>query len=638
MCNKLRILIPLGGIGERFKKNGYVKPKALINVMGKPILCWLLDNLIKYNEDIEIWIPYLGEEYDKYQFKNEIENKYRTIQFVFFALERHTSGAAETILIMLNHIEKLNKCDSPVLCMDGDNFYNCDIIGKWNKNNMIFSFEDKGKDNIYSYIGIEDKKVKQIIEKEKISNFACTGCYGFYSWQELKKYISIMLLDDKYKQKGEFYLSCAISLMIKNNKEFNYTIINTDDYICLGTPKQVRMFINNNNFMNKKRICFDLDGTLVTRPKENGNYETVEPIQKNIDYLNFLRKTGNTIIIYTARRMKTHNGDQGKVIKDIGKITLETLDKFGIYYDEIYFGKPYADFYVDDLAVNAYDDIEKLLGYHDNKIVTRAFNKLENVQFDVYRKTSTNLTKLNAEIYYYKNIHKDIIDIFPKFYNYDENGNWYDIEKINGVTVSELYVSEILTEKDLITVIKTMNRIHNINIINNEKIDIYSNYGKKMNERIKMYKNTEMNNYNEKIDEVRKYLELYEKNNYGKFGIIHGDYVMTNILIENKTMNIKLIDMRGIIGNKETIYGDIMYDWAKLYQSLIGYDEILVDKKVSQTYRKNMINVFNYYFDECIGENMRPYLRCIAISLIISLIPLHDDTNVHKFWSLLDMC
>jgi hypothetical protein len=33
--------------------------------------------------------------------------------------------------------------------------------------------------------------------------------------------------------------------------------------------------------------------------------------------------------------------------------------------------------------------------------------------------------------------------------------------------------------------------------------------------------------------------------------------------------------MRGKIGDTLTIYGDAFYDWAKLYQSLIGYDKIL---------------------------------------------------------------
>ena len=43
--------------------------------------------------------------------------------------------------------------------------------------------------------------------------------------------------------------------------------------------------------------------------------------------------------------MKTHNGNVGKILCDIGKITFNTLEKFNIPFDEIYFGKPYADVY-----------------------------------------------------------------------------------------------------------------------------------------------------------------------------------------------------------------------------------------------------------------------------------------------------
>ena len=49
------IIIPLGGIGARFKKSGYNKPKALIKLFGKPILYYLLDNLNL--EDIDLIAP-----------------------------------------------------------------------------------------------------------------------------------------------------------------------------------------------------------------------------------------------------------------------------------------------------------------------------------------------------------------------------------------------------------------------------------------------------------------------------------------------------------------------------------------------------------------------------------------------------
>lgn len=107
------------------------------------------------------------------------------------------------------------------------------------------------------------------------------------------------------------------------------------------------------------RICFDIDNTLVTKPKVSGDYSTVEPLDKNIQILRRLKSSGHIIILHTARKMSTYSGHSGKALAEIGKITFETLEKFEIPFDEIYFGKPSADFYVDDKAINAFDDIEK---------------------------------------------------------------------------------------------------------------------------------------------------------------------------------------------------------------------------------------------------------------------------------------
>src|SRR5690606_11401349 len=132
--------------------------------------------------------------------------------------------------------------------------------------------------------------------------------------------------------------------------------------------------VNDSN--EKLRFCFDLDNTLVTFPEIEGDYTTVKPIKNNIDLLNHLKSLGHTIIIYTARRMKTHNGNNGKVLKDIGKITFDTLENFNINYDEIYFGKPEANFYIDDLGVNCFNDIQKEIGFYNENIPTRTFNQV----------------------------------------------------------------------------------------------------------------------------------------------------------------------------------------------------------------------------------------------------------------------
>ena len=64
--------------------------------------------------------------------------------------------------------------------------------------------------------------------------------------------------------------------------------------------------INNEQKIKNLRVCFDLDNTLVTFPKIKNDYTSVEePILKNIEFLKYLKSFGTTIIIYTARRMKT---------------------------------------------------------------------------------------------------------------------------------------------------------------------------------------------------------------------------------------------------------------------------------------------------------------------------------------------
>ncbi len=98
------------------------------------------------------------------------------------------------------------------------------------------------------------------------------------------------------------------------------------------------------------RICIDLDGVICQLKKTEETYNDLFPVDGAIEKIKSLKKEGHYIIIYTARRMKTHSANTAKVIADIGKTTLDWLAKYEIPYDEIMFGKPWADIYIDDNA------------------------------------------------------------------------------------------------------------------------------------------------------------------------------------------------------------------------------------------------------------------------------------------------
>jgi capsule biosynthesis phosphatase len=616
----MNIIIPLCGNGVRFSELGYKTPKPLIKCLGKPIIFWVIDNLNLGSDDVLI-IPY-NESLKEYCFEEEISNRYKNLKIRFKPLP-NTKGAADTVFKTLDLIP-INKSDDPILLIDGDTFYVVDIIGKTKMSggNSIFYFIDYGSDPIFSYISLsEGNKVTDIKEKVKISNNANVGVYKFINKETFIKYFKELNQND-----GEIYISNVYNKML-GKEIINGVPVGNNDFTCLGTPQQLKTFSLNKG--GETRICFDLDNTLVTRPKISGDYRTVEPIEKNIKYLRHLNDSGCTIIIHTARRMITHNGNVGKILQDVGLITMETLEKFNIPYDELIFGKPYADFYIDDKSIDLYDDMEKQLGYYMlNENETRKFNNITEKTFSTIVKESDVGEIIAGEIYYYKNIPHKIKKLFPKLIDYGKN--FYEIEKIDGLTFSSLLTSKILNENHLTNLLNVVEDIHSVK--SNTDCNYIYNYREKVKNRYDNYDYSPYPNSQNLFEVFNKWVKTYKCNNCT---MIHGDLVFTNILLDEFN-NIKLIDMRGKIGNEYTIYGDPFYDFAKIYQSLIGYDFILNNMSVDKPYTNKLKEHFKRYIINRFGEISFEDIRVITKSLLFSLIPLHDDNKCQYYYNLIN--
>ena len=99
------------------------------------------------------------------------------------------------------------------------------------------------------------------------------------------------------------------------------------------------------------RIAIDLDGVVCPIKQPHESYSDLEPLPGAVEQIRELRAAGHYIIIVTARNMATCEANLGKVMKNVGKITLDWLEKHGVEYDEIYFGKPNAEVYLDERAI-----------------------------------------------------------------------------------------------------------------------------------------------------------------------------------------------------------------------------------------------------------------------------------------------
>ena len=616
----MNIIIPIGGIGQRFKDEGYLMPKPLINVLGKPMIHRVIDSLDIDINDV-IYIVY-NNHLKEFNFEDLIKFYFPKINIKFVSLDYMTKGASETVLSCLNTLDN-KELNNNFLILDCDTFYEDNIIKSYKQSpnkNLIHYFIDNNPDPIFSYIKTDsNNQINEIKEKIKISDKANTGAYGFENGHLLKKYCNKVL-----NLKSELYISYVYNEMLKDNIEIYGKEIHK--FHCVGTPLQLQIYCNKNKHNSEKlRICFDFDNTLVTYPEIQGDYTSVKPIIRNINFVKLLKELGHTIIIYTARRMKTHLGNVGAVVADISKVTFDTLDKFDIPYDEVYFGKPYANFYIDDLAVNPYISLNQSLGIFNTDTDPRDFNKVEFDGDKVIKHTSN-----NGEVFWYKNIPQEVEKYFPKVY--EAKNNRLVLENIEGVNYSYLYTNKSLTINDLDILLDALGDIHKIKPQSNN--DIYINYILKLTNRY--YNNKSLYSRfpesKEIFNTLIERLKEYENKDSGYSVTVHGDPVFTNIL---KTKNgIKFIDMRGKLGDELTLEGDLFYDLAKIYQSIIGYDFILNDIEIDNIYTNQFIQHFE---SRLIGDESINNIKLITASLLFSLLPLHSysSSKFEKYFKLI---
>ena len=165
---------------------------------------------------------------------------------------------------------------------------------------------------------------------------------------------------------GEYYTSGVIGAMIDEGSTFTALQIDPSRMHVLGTPTQLVEWCVRQRAAPACRICFDIDNTLLTPPRTPGDYSTCVPIAENVAACKAFFEQGHTIILQTERGLDAHGGNAGAAVADVAAATLASLRAAGIAYHEIHFGKPLADFYVDDRAVTSAAQLHKEIGHYPN--------------------------------------------------------------------------------------------------------------------------------------------------------------------------------------------------------------------------------------------------------------------------------
>lgn len=115
-------------------------------------------------------------------------------------------------------------------------------------------------------------------------------------------------------------------------------------------------------------IVIDIDDTICFPRHQfkdaTNKYFHAEPNWTVIEKIRAAKQAGCKIILYTARRMLTHQGNLNLIIREVGDLTVDWLRRHEVPYDQLIFGKPYGDIYVDDKAG---DSIDRFLAMEFNR-------------------------------------------------------------------------------------------------------------------------------------------------------------------------------------------------------------------------------------------------------------------------------
>lgn len=347
----INYVICAAGEGSRFKADLEGIPKPAIMLNGKSLLEWSLDSLPIFNDD-KIIIITQSKHRLKEKLFYEINKKYPFNDVEWLELSYLTTGQLETAVLAEMYLDS-----SGSICI-----YNSDSYFK--SKGLLSSILNKDNDGVipcaevegssWSFCKTDGKnRIIEVKEKKRISNWASIGFYYFKDTYKFldraKQHLSKDLSGDEY------YVAPLYDEYIKKGETIALDPIT--EFYPMGTPSQIEDFWNISMSVIKQQnlkscLVVDLDNT-ITIEDPSIAYPNKKPNLKIIKKLQEYSRNGHEIIIQTARRMGTHKDNESKVIADIGKITLEWLDRHSVPFNGIKFGKPFArnGFYIDDKAV-----------------------------------------------------------------------------------------------------------------------------------------------------------------------------------------------------------------------------------------------------------------------------------------------
>ena len=234
------VVITMAGRGSRFAERGYDIPKYEVLVRGRTLFSWSLhslqqmlspaSNLTFVCLDENKSIPFIESQLAVFDIGN----------LNFVELPKLTDGQATSAIAAKEGVADRSQ---KLLIYNIDTYVDPAYLC------APSVFEDgwipcfKGQGDAWSFVRVDANfKAADVKEKQRISDLATIGLYGFQSFQTYEETYHACFKDKQNLVHGEKYIAPMYNHLIRCGKSINITEVPTASVHPLGTPEDVIQF------------------------------------------------------------------------------------------------------------------------------------------------------------------------------------------------------------------------------------------------------------------------------------------------------------------------------------------------------------------------------------------------------------
>jgi len=237
--SKVQVVIPMAGAGSRFAVKGFSAPKPLIDIDGKPMIQWVIENMNLKDAKYIFIVRKSHLDNPRWDLINTLSRIAPDCHIL--STDTLTEGPACSVLLARNILDH----NLPLLIANSDQYL------EWNPNAFLYEnrntdgcistfYQPDPNDKKWSYVNLDDTGfVSEVKEKEPISSNASTG---IYYWTKAGDFITYAdrMIQKNIRVNNEFYVAPVYNEAIVDGKKIK--IHTCTKMWGLGVPEDLEVF------------------------------------------------------------------------------------------------------------------------------------------------------------------------------------------------------------------------------------------------------------------------------------------------------------------------------------------------------------------------------------------------------------